>query len=234
MHNSIHCYHRRHTLVNQLPDPDDIIGVTGSNVTKFRGKFEGIRWAELQAGRTPQLIWTYLDTKFIQAAIVPSTKQFSFQTPVNMEYMSGDRWAAVVSSFTAVTRIDRPKFSKYKGTWWTCEYKPIPGRTQKDGEWVDGTIQGWVVTEVEGIGETTPEAVVPATSEVVDDDTLFRSIAIGKNPTDFMEAAMVHEQVKGKPALDRLISDSEGVLEMHIEAGTLVLNEATGLYEEVK
>ena len=88
------------------------------------------------------------------------------------------------------------------------------------GNWIEGAIEGWVVTSVEG-SAAVPDAQAQA-EEAVDMDAVLLELADGRTEADFVQEAMKDARIKAAPeVLDTIFQQNAGILHLFIEDGRL-------------
>jgi hypothetical protein len=226
-----------------LPDPGEMYTESGSPVLHFKGRLHQTpTWSASQSGRTPLIVFEFLDVEFIKTSVPFEADQFDFQVPCNPQYMSGPRWEAVIKSIRAITGVSI-QLKTLVGKVLECEFAEAPGNVQNaDGDWVPGVITAWQVVAIDGkraagkastptSGQTAP--VQAAESETatgaVDIDTELINLAVGKDDPTFQQDALNHPPFRGTPTFNEVMTNGAGVLTRFITDGRLTKGD-NGLY----
>jgi len=207
-------------MTQQQTDAWDIPVASGQIVTDVEGVLTSAKMAAAnQSGQNPMMKLGLTDVK-IHASLSPyKHSQFEIETPYNMK---GARWIALTESLGKFIGPGQ-SFGEVKGLrlrfGWSTE---ITGRVPNPaipGDWIDGKIEGWVVTNVAGKQVDAEEVSVPD----FDIDEGLLELADGQSEGGFTQAAMTDERIKKTPAvMEQVFSQNAGILAPYLEDGRLV------------
>ena len=208
----------------QLSDAWELPIASGQIVTDVEGDLSSAKLAPaIQAGGN-QLLKLGLTNIEVHKSLTPYPyDQFAVDVPYAMK---NARWIALTDSLKEIIGEGKT-FSECKGLrirfGWALDIKGRIPDPEVAGNWIEGAIEGWVVTSVEGGTAGNVPSAPP--DEAVDMDAVLVELANGRTEADFVQEAMKDARIKAAPeVLDTIFQQNAGILHPFIEDGRLELD----------
>lgn len=212
-----------------MPDAWDLPIASGQIVQDVEGDLTSAKLAPaLQPGGNQLLKLGLTNIKIHKSLTAYPYTQFEIEVPYAMK---NARWKALTDSLQTFIGVGKT-FSECKGMrirfgWATDITSRVPD-PETPGNWIDGEIEGWRVTGVDGANASSETQGTPgsAPAEEVDMDAVLIELANGRTEADFTQEAMKDTRIKKAPEiLDQVFQQNAGILAPFIEDGRLELDD---------
>ncbi len=207
----------------QMPDAWDLPVASGQIVTDVEGDLTSAKLAPaLNAGGNQLLKLGLINVKVHESLTPYPYEQFSIDVPYAMK---NARWVALTDSLKELIGEGKT-FSECKGLrirfGWSLEIKGRVPDPEVVGNWIEGALEGWIVTKVSG---TSPISSATPVNAEVDIDSVLIELANGRTEADFVQEAMKNSRIKAAPeVLEQIFSQNAGILSPFVEDGRLEID----------
>ncbi len=214
-------------MTQQLPDAWELPVASGQIVTDVEGDLSSAKLAPaIQAGGN-QLLKLGLTNIKVHKSLTPyPSDQFAVDVPYAMK---NARWIALTDSLKNIIGEGKT-FSECKGLrlrfGWALDIKGRIPDPEVAGNWIEGAIEGWIVTGVDGSISAPIGAPSVTPVEAIDMDAVLLELANGRTEADFVQEAMKDARIKAAPeVLDTIFQQNAGILHPFVEDGRLVIDD---------
>lgn len=238
-------------MVSAYPDLDSMTMVSGSPVSRFKGKFTSKRWGEPKEGaRNASLFLRFEEVEFIVTAFPQALDVYEISLPYSLGNFQTDRWKAYSGSVNSITNDPTLTLPSFEGKVFEIIETNVPG-SKRDAAassgWTNTTVPGWKVVSIEGFSNVNqfslfvaevedetevaagPPQALPAngtatTTTAPSEDNVLGEIvgAQGISENTFVEAALSSTSVQGTPLFNKIREQGIKVLDKYLTEGSMI------------